>query len=365
MTTNTDKEPGFRETLKADMYDQGLFRNLLNDLKDIIDFYLAPSSKEMLKKMNPIKRAFFYVFWILKSMILKLTPVRRLLLLIGILFLVTANEITFGFKGSSVSSNWDQLGGAIMLLVLMLELKDKLLAKDELSAGRKIQEALMPEQNPYLEGWSVWLYSQPANEVCGDLVDFVKPDDERSLILMADVAGKGLNAALVTAKLQAIIRALAPDYTDTKLIAKVNNTFYRESLRNIFATLFYIECSKACSEIKIVNAGHLPAFILKKNEIRELSKGNTALGLMKNAEYKLHRETIETGEVLVVFSDGVTEARNRQGDFFGSDRLKSLLLNKKDMSVNNLGNKIIDEINNFSSDSRLSDDLSLIILKKM
>ena len=228
MINNKDKEPGIRETLKSDIYDQGLFKNLINDLKDIIDFYLAPSSKEMLKKMNPIKRLFFYIFWILKSMILKLNPVRRLLLLIGILFLLTANNISFGSHNSSVTSNWDQVGGALMLIVLMLELKDKLLAKDELSAGRKIQEALMPEQNPYLDGWSVWLYSQPANEVCGDLVDFVKIDDNRSLILMADVAGKGLNAALVTAKLQAMIRALAPDYNDTNLIHKVNNTFYRK-----------------------------------------------------------------------------------------------------------------------------------------
>ena len=117
--------------------------------------------------------------------------------------------------------------------------------------------------------------------------------------------------------------------------------------------------------MKIVNAGHLPAFVLKKNEIVELSKGNTALGLMKNADYKLHLESIETGEVLVVFSDGVTEARNKQGEFYGSDRLKSLLLDKNEMSVNNIGNKIIDEINKFSSDSRLNDDLSLIILKKM
>ena len=362
---NSEKEPGFRETLKSDMYDQGLFRNLKNDLKDIIDFYLAPSSKEMLKKMNPFKRAFFYIFWILKSMILKLTPVRRLLLLISILLLLTANEISFGSRHSSVTSNWDQLGGAIMLVVLMLELKDKLLAKDELSAGRKIQEALMPEQNPYLDGWSVWLYSQPANEVCGDLVDFFKPDDKRSLILMADVAGKGLNAALVTAKLQAMIRALAPDYTDTSLISKVNNTFYRESLRNIFSTLFYIECFKNSSELKIVNAGHLPAFIMKNNEIRELPRGNTALGLMNNAEYSLHLQEVEEGEVLVVFSDGVTEARNKRGDFFGTDRLKSLLLNKNNQSVSNIGNLIIDEINRFSADSRLNDDLSLIILKKM
>jgi len=364
MANNEEKEPGIRETLKSDIYDQGLFNNLVNDLKDIIDFYLAQSLKERLKGMNPIKKAFYYVFWILKSMILKLNPVRRLLLLIGILLLITANEISFEFMSLSFNSNWDQIGGIIMLLVLMLELKDKLLAKDELSAGRKIQEALMPEQNPYLEGWSVWLYSQPANEVCGDLVDFVKVDEQRSLLLMADVAGKGLNAALVTAKLQAMIRALAPDYNDTNLIHKVNNTFYRESLRSIFATLFFIECTSINNEVKIVNAGHLPALVLKKNDIKELPKGSTALGLMKNADYKLHTETIDMGEVLVVFSDGVTEARNKQGEFYGTERFKSYLLNKNELSASEIGNNIISEINRFSSDSRLNDDLSLIILKK-
>ncbi len=298
-------------------------------------------------------------------MILKLTPIRRLLLLAGILFLVTANKIVLFDEELSISSNWDQFGGIIIILVLMLELKDKLLAKDELTAGRKIQEALMPEESPYLEGWSVWLYSQPANEVCGDLVDFFKVDDERTILLMSDVAGKGLNAALLTAKLQAIIRALAPDNKENLLISKVNSTFYRESLRNIFATLLYMEIKKDNDVIKIVNAGHLPPYIIRGDQILEMKKGHTALGLIKNTEYKIQTESFDTGDMIVVFSDGVTESRNSKGEFFGNERLKSNILQNKNTTVNNLGNKLLNEINIFSSDTRQSDDISLIILKKM
>lgn len=365
MNRNTEnKEPGFRETLKSDLYDTGLFNNLKYDIKDIISFYLSNSDKERLNKMNPLKRIFFYIYWILKNMILKLTPTRRLILLAGILFLITANKIVIYKSELSISSNWSMFGGVLIILVLMLELKDKLLAKDELSAGRKIQEALMPDKSPRLDGWSIWLYSQPANEVCGDLVDFFELEENRTLIFMSDVAGKGLNAALLTTKLQAIIRSLANDYKEKQLISKVNSIFYRESLRSIFATLLFIEIEKGSHSLKIVNAGHLPPYIMKDEKLYEMEKGHTALGLLKNTEYKLQLENFKRGDMIVIFSDGVTESKNKNGDFFGAERLKASIINNHKISVNNLGNLILNEINIFSKDTRQNDDISLIIIRK-
>ena len=246
----------------------------------------------------------------------------------------------------------------------MLELKDKLLAKDELSAGRKIQEALMPDKSPRLDGWSIWLYSQPANEVCGDLVDFFELEENRTLVFMSDVAGKGLNAALLTTKLQAVIRSLANDYKGKQLISKVNSVFYRESLRSIFATLLFIEIEKGSDSLKIVNAGHLPPYIVKDEKLYEMEKGHTALGLLKNTEYKLQLENFKRGDMIVIFSDGVTESKNKKGDFFGAERLKTSIIKNLNISVNNLGNLILNEINAFSKDTRQSDDISLIIIKK-
>lgn len=359
------REPGLRETIKSDLYDTGLFNNLREDIKDIKNFYLSSEDKLKLRQMNPLKKIFYYLYWIIKNMILKLTPTRRLLLLGGILLLLTANKIVLLDSELKISSNWSLFGGIIIIIVLMLELKDKLLAKDELSAGRKIQEALMPEESPYMDGWSIWLYSKPANEVCGDLVDFFQPEDNRTLILMSDVAGKGLNAALLTAKLQAIIRSLANEYKGNSLISKVNAVFYRESLRKIFSTLLFIEIDKGSDDIKIVNAGHLPPYFVKDGKIIEMEKGNTALGLLKNAEYKLHTENLKKGEVIVIYSDGVTESKNKKGEFYGQDRLKNCISINNNLSVNNLGNTILNDIVDFSKDTRQNDDLSLIIIKKM
>ena len=358
-------EPGFFETLESDLNTTRLSKDFRRDIKDIIEFYVSPQKQEMLRKMNPVKRGFFYFVWILKSMILKLTPLRRLLLLLGFLFVITSFKVEMGDLNFSFSSNLSILGDLLIIIVLMLELKDKLLAKDELVAGRKIQEALMPEESPYLDGWSVWLFSKPANEVSGDIVDFFHADENRTVIYMSDVAGKGLNAALMTSKLQAIIRALAPDHITGKLISRVNSSFYKEKLRKMFASLFYIEINKNSSTLEIVNAGHLPAFIIKNNKIIEMNKGDAALGLMKNYEYSVTQTEFEKGDVLLVYSDGVTEAKNKQGDFYGLDNLRSFLIKNTGMPVNKLGTSLISEIELFATNAHQNDDISLIILKKM
>lgn len=358
-------EPGFFETLETDLNTKSLTTDFNRDIRDIIEFYVLPAQQERLRAMNPFKRGFFYFYWILKNMLLKLTPLRRIMLLIALLLLFSSIHFDLSEYGFSFTTDFSVLSFLLFVVVLMLELKDKLLAKDELIAGRKIQEALMPEENPYLEGWSVWLYSQPANEVSGDIVDFFEVDDDRTLIYISDVAGKGLNAALMTSKLQAIVRALAPDYCTDKLIARVNSSFYKEKLRKMFASLLYIETKKGSSTLEIVNAGHLPAFIIRNNKLNEMSKGEAALGLMKNVEYSVITKEFDKGDVIIVYSDGVTEAKNNSGGFYGIENLKSFLLQNLDMPVNKLGHNLIKEIERFANNVRQNDDISLIIMKKM
>lgn len=367
---NADKknidEPGLRNTIKEDLYEDSLFKNFYRDIKELKEFYISAEKKKRLEKMNPFKRSLFLTWWILKGLILKLTPTRRFLLLIGIiLILVSGNfEITSSDADVKIAMSRALFGGVLLIVVLMLELKDKLLARDELEAGRKIQQALMPQQNPTAEGWNVWLYSRSANEVCGDLVDFLKIDENRSGIFMADVAGKGLNAALLTTKLQATIRALAPDYDTNDLITKVNSIFYRENLRNIFASLIYFELYQGKNEIKIVNAGHYPPYHCRGNGIKEYAKGNIALGLMKNAVYNEVIAEAESGDVIIAYSDGVSEARDRTGDFFGNARLSNLLCSISSKPADDIGKEIVKAVDDFIGDVRLHDDMSLIVLKK-
>ena len=119
------------------------------------------------------------------------------------------------------------------------------------------------------------------------------------------------------AKLQSIVRALAPDYTSlSKFISKLNTVFYRDSLKKSFASLIYLELQPDTSKIQLVNAGHLPPFLICENKVKNLSKGQLALGLTETADYKEEIINFKKDEVLLVYSDGLTEAMNVDGEFF-------------------------------------------------
>jgi sigma-B regulation protein RsbU (phosphoserine phosphatase) len=362
---NASEDPGLYKTIKKDFKEGDIFTNIKRDFSEIKEFYISPERKKRLDDMNSVKRFFVLMWWILRSMILKLTPARRILLLIGIIACMTINTSGNNNKNSNTSIEINLLGGSLILLVLMLELKDKLLAKDELEAGRKVQESLMPEESPLLEGWSLWLYTRPANEVCGDLVDYIKINPERAGIVMADVAGKGLNAALLTAKLQATVRAYADDDDPVRIVSRVNNIFFRDSLRKIFASLLYLQILPNSNKLIYVNAGHLPPVIVKSDGTSEMPKGETALGLMKDMTYTLHQADLNSGEVFICYSDGVTESRNKEGSFFGSERFLKLLPSLISLTPKDIGLKIISETDIFSRDTRPNDDLSLIIIKRI
>ncbi len=248
----------------------------------------------------------------------------------------------------------------------MLELKDKVLAKDELEEGRAVQIALMPERNPKIPGWSAWLYTRPANEVGGDMVDFIQIDENRYGIALGDVAGKGLRAALLMSKLQSTLRALVKDFTSlAELAKKINTIFYRDSLPNIFASLVYFELKSDSGEISMFNAGHLPPLILKGETVEELKKGAPALGLSDQTSFFEKKVLLNEEELFVAYSDGISEARNEFGEFFGEERLKQLLPKFKGYSPEQAGEKILAVIEHFVGDTKYHDDLSIVIFKRI
>ncbi|MCX6165756.1 MAG: PP2C family protein-serine/threonine phosphatase [Ignavibacteriae bacterium] len=293
-SNSKNEEPKLRSTLKNDLKKGDFFKTLSRDFKDLKEYYISEEKHKRLSRMSGIKRIFMFSWWLLKSMILKLTPLRRIILVIGILFLIFIFNVSSNGDGASSSSY--MLGVILILFVLMLELKDKLLAHDELEAGRKIQNALMPEESPQFSGWSLMLFTRSANEVSGDLVDFIKIEPGKAGLLIADVAGKGLKAALLTSKLQATVRSFVEDYQIENLVSKVNDIFYRDSLRNIFASLLYMEISENSGQLKYVNAGHLPPLYNGADGLKEMSKGDAALGLMKGVNYHESILELKSGE---------------------------------------------------------------------
>ena len=223
----------------------------------------------------------------------------------------------------------------------------------------------MPEESPIIDGWDVFLFTTSANEVSGDLVDYLKINDDKIAITIADVAGKGLGAALLTAKLQATVRA----FTDTasspsELTNKTNKIFNRDSLPNIFASMIYLEISTSSNRINYSNAGHLPPLILGEAGITELSKGDAALGLLANAAYRNFDLQLNENEIFIAYSDGITEAISEAGEFFGKEKLFGILNGSSKLEAVELGRKIINSVDKFRGQAKISDDLSMVILKK-
>ncbi|MBN2031176.1 serine/threonine-protein phosphatase [bacterium] len=345
---------------------KGEFKHTIRqDLKDIYQFYLNQEARDRLTHMSRLRRWLSLLIWLFKSLLYKLAPVRRILLIISLVLFFSFN-ITFTVGHFRIDPGLKGFGFIILLLVLMLELKDKLLAHNELEAGRAVQFALMPKKNPELKGWDIWLFTRPAREVGGDLVDYLKFPDNRLGIALGDVAGKGLGAALFMAKLQATIRAIAPQFRSlTKLGKHLNAIFCRDGLPERFISLVYFELKPDNGTIHILNAGHLPPLIVQNKTVKEIDHGTAALGLKKNITFQDQCIELKPEDVFVVYSDGITEARNAEDEFFGERRLWEFLKVTEYLSVKEMGQHIIQEVDRFIGDAKISDDLSLIILKRL
>jgi serine phosphatase RsbU (regulator of sigma subunit) len=277
-------------------------------------------------------------------------------------------------QGSGVIARGDQFrvsiqvapfGVALILLVLALELKDKLLAREELEAGRVVQMALMPQATPLLPGWELWLYTRPANDVGGDLVDYLRIDGERACVVLGDVAGKGLPAALLMAKLQATLRALAPEFASLAEIgSRVNTILVRDGLPNRFATLVYLELRPGSGSVRVLNAGHMPPLVVRGRDITEMPRGGLALGLLPEATFEEQCVNLVDRDTLLVYSDGATEAMNPAGDFFGDERLRVLLPTISQLPVTDFGSKLVAAVHDFVGTARPHDDISLVVVRR-
>jgi sigma-B regulation protein RsbU (phosphoserine phosphatase) len=307
--------------------------------------------------MGKFRKFLHRSFHIIKSFIIKLSPFRRVIFIFALFFLLT---------GNGDNSNTKHIISAYMFLFLLfLELKDKLLVRRELEAGRAVQDALIPQIVPELIGWDVWFFTQPANDVGGDLVDYLKINETRYMFVLSDVSGKGLGAALLTSKLQATLRAIiSPDKNPSEIGKQLNSIFNRDAMKTSFATLIYVEIDTALNQLSYFNAGHLQPLIISVNDIRVTEKGGPAVGLIKNAVYHENIVSLNKNEIFFVYSDGLTEARNEDGSFFGEVNLFDLIKKYNHLSSSELGKNISRVINDFRGQADRTDDLSLLIIKK-
>ncbi len=368
MTTgnsSTDPKQNLGKTILNDFRRGDIESSLRRDFSELKEFMLTDERQKRLKDMRQVKRWLFMAWWFLEGLFLKMTPARRILLLLA--FLLLGSNISVQSDGNGAHFEGFHLIGALVLLfIIMLELKDKLLAHEELEAGHAVQNALMPERTPQVAGWGLWLYTRSANEVGGDLVDFIQITPGRIGVTLGDIAGKGLRAALLTAKLQSTIRALVPDVLSLSVLAsKLNFIFCRDSLPNLFASVVYVEVQPDSSSLRMVNSGHLPPVILRGGKIEKTEKGGIALGLSQQATFTEQHLELSKGEMMIIYSDGLTEARNLEGAFFGEQRVLDLLPQLTPYTAQQIGDRVLEEVDRFVGEARAYDDISIAILKRL
>jgi serine phosphatase RsbU (regulator of sigma subunit) len=366
-----DQEPGFFRTIAqdfhrvlADMRRVGFKRSMSRTLTELQEFYFTTERRDRLSGMGRLKRWLFLSVWLLKSLFLRLTPARRVLLLLALILLSFGSTFRVGSNTQLIVS-LPSVGVLLLLVILMLELKAKLLSHEEMQAGRVVQRSLMPVRSPELPGWEACLYTQSANEVGGDLVDYLALDASRLGVAIGDVAGKGLPAALLMAKLQATLRALAPeDDSLAELGSWLNRILHRDGLPNRFATLVYLEIVADSGRVRMLNAGHMQPLILRSASVEEMPQASSALGMFPDAIFVEQQVDLGIGDLLVAYSDGLTEATNRAGEFFGEERLHGLVADLAGLTAKTASARLVAAAEAFVGDAPRHDDLSLIVLKR-
>jgi sigma-B regulation protein RsbU (phosphoserine phosphatase) len=237
--------------------------------------------------------------------------------------------------------------------------------EEEYRMAKEIQLNILPKQLPAIEGYDIFAINIPAKEVGGDYYDFIKLTGNRIAFCLGDITGKGLAAAMLMANLQATLRGQA--LTQNNVCDNIKNSnvlLFNSTAENRFATLFYGELDFENHTITFCNAGHDAPLSLFKNNITRLTEGGLLMGCFDFAEFEQKDKQIEPGELLLIFSDGVTEAMNSNHEEFGEEKLIAIVKSKQDLKVKELIENIVAEVKVHSSKVEQSDDITLLAIKR-
>ncbi|HEY7210904.1 MAG TPA: ADOP family duplicated permease [Bryobacteraceae bacterium] len=275
--------------------------------------------------------------------------------------------------GPSANGN---LKGWPHVLALMLEnakLTQRVVEQErlnrDLALAAEVQKRLLPEGVPESEVSELAAFTLPARTVGGDYYDFIRIGDHDIGIALADVAGKGIPAALIMSVVQASLRILSAEANVTlpQLVAKMNRFLHRSTGVSSYATFFYAQMDEASRQLRYVNAGHNPPVLIRSQRegapLEELATGGMIIGMFAQADYQEAQLELQTGDVLVAFTDGVTEALNEAQEEFGEERLKSLLRGVVHLPVKEMAARISAELRAWIGHAPQHDDLTFLILK--
>jgi serine phosphatase RsbU (regulator of sigma subunit) len=324
-------------------------RELARKLKD------QPRSRRVLRILGAL-------FW---AMILKLSPTRRLFLLAALALLMA--------RGVGGPAGLSALGALVLLALLALELADRVALKRDLEIAREIQKWLVPQSPPSVSGVDIAFTTRPANTVAGDFYDaFLCPgplgegSPARLVLVVADVAGKGMPAALLMATFQSSLKTLVqqpiplPD-----LVSRLCRYSCEHSLEGLrFTTAVIAELDPLTGALAYVNAGHNPPALRRADgAIEWLTIGGLPLGVQASIAYESATLILRPGDRLVIFSDGVVEAQDTRGQEYGDARLTEVLKGVREEGAAGTLDRLMSSVDSFVGTAPRSDDITCLVMR--
>jgi serine phosphatase RsbU (regulator of sigma subunit) len=312
------------------------------------------------------------LFW---AIVEKLSPARRVLLLLGLGFLLFSGGFTYADKAGDVhvlDFDLRLMGGLLIFIVLLLELADRVVMKRDLEIAKDIQSWLLPGAPLQIPGYAIAYATRPANTVAGDYYDVIlRPgattSEDRVLFVVADVAGKSIPAAMLMATFQASLRTLSSSRAP---LAQLVNDLNRYACSNSqggarFTTAFLAELDPATGDLAYVNAGHnVPMLRRKSGSVERPELGGVPVGVLAEATYQTGSFRLESGDWLVIFTDGVVEAVNAGGEEYDEPRLVRMIDRGSGGAPAELLRGLLADLDGFVGNTPQHDDMTCLLLKR-
>jgi phosphoserine phosphatase RsbU/P len=320
------------------------------------------------RHLHVIKEFFWAVFE-------KLSPARRVLLLVALILLIVPHG-GFNYTGDNghvyaVELDLHFWGGLLLLLLLILEIGDRVVMKRDLQIAREIQTWLLPGAPPQIPGLALAYATRPANTVAGDYYDvFPRPgktnDENRVVFAVADVAGKSIPAAMLMATFQASLKTLSTAQVALpELAANMNKYACSNSQGGLrFTTAFLAEYDEARRRFDYINAGHNnPILRRASGQIERLDVGGLPFGILPETKYESGNATLAPGDWLIIFTDGLVEAVNARDEEYGEARLLAVLEAGKSDTPAQMLERLMAELDRFVGNTPQHDDVTCMLLK--
>jgi serine phosphatase RsbU (regulator of sigma subunit)/putative methionine-R-sulfoxide reductase with GAF domain len=251
---------------------------------------------------------------------------------------------------------------------LQRQMRDRARLEHELQLARRIQQTFLPQQLPELEGWELAAHWETAREVGGDFYDVIELPRQRLGLLIADVSDKGMPAALFMALTRTLVRAVVREtLSPAEVLRRVNNLIIPDNHQQMFVTAVYLLISAESGEVRYANAGHNPPLWIQaaSGNIQPLPPTGMALGVVENARIEERTLPLRSGDVLLLYTDGLTEAFSAEGEMFGEARLRALLQHEAWHSAPALLQSIQNQVRAFVGDAPLTDDMTLLAARRL